>query len=319
MNRASIRVPASTSNLGSGFDTLGLGVNLYSQIEARVSTVVGIRLASPAGEQGHAGLIKILDQAANLFFQRCHVEAFGLEIGLSGNVPIGRGLGYSATVRVGVLAALNEICARKVDRRVLLTLATELEGHPDNASPSIFGGFTVSGIVEDKHVSRTDSPLTTALSPLREEGENEREVRCISFPVSEALRLVTLIPDFPISTEEARKLMPASFSKSDAAHGLNRAALITAAFASGDLESLRGLFDDRIHQPYREPLVPGLRHVIAAGENAGALGGFLSGSGSAIICLALENAVTISEAMRRVLPQSEVLILEPDNHGFVVE
>jgi homoserine kinase len=95
--------------------------------------------------------------------------------------------------------------------------------------------------------------------------------------------------------------------------------LITAAFASGDLESLRGAFDDRIHQPYREPLIPQLGAVIQAGEAVGALGGFLSGSGSAILCLALDGAEKIGASMKGVLPKSQILILAPDNRGYVVE
>jgi homoserine kinase len=325
MTRVVIKVPASTSNLGSGFDTLGLAVKLYTQVDVRVAGSRGIRITSPAAGQAHTGLMKLLEEAANLFFQSSSLEAFGLKIAVTGNVPVARGLGYSATVRVGVLAALNEICGTQANRRSLLNLATQLEGHPDNASPSVFGAFTVSGVLEKKSTAGMFSPLpknrplTPGLSPGGGEGEDQNKVRCINFRVSEALRLVTLIPDFPISTEEARKLMPASFSKTDATHGLNRAALITAAFASGELESLRGVFDDRIHQPYREPLIPALRQVVAAGENAGALGGFLSGSGSAIICLALEEPKAIGEAMRQVLPNSQVLILEPDNHGFIVE
>jgi len=110
--------------------------------------------------------------------------------------------------------------------------------------------------------------------------------------------------------------MPASYSKADTAHALNRSALITAAFSLGDLAGLKGLFDDRIHQPYRQPLIPALTSVIAAGEAAGALGGFLSGSGSAIICLTLESPEKVGKAMQRVLHDSEVSILTVDTHGY---
>jgi len=125
-------------------------------------------------------------------------------------------------VRVAILVGLNELAETSLSRERLLNLATQLEGHPDNSSPSIFGGFTVSGVVNG-------------------------HVRCLHFPVPEQLKLVTLIPNFPISTEQARKLMPASYSKADAAHALNRAALITAAFSSGNFAALQGLFDDPIH------------------------------------------------------------------------
>ncbi len=274
-----IQVPASTSNLGSGFDTLGLAVNLYTRVGVEIVDQPGVRLGADIPARAQGELTKLFDQAANLFFQSAPAKLFGIDVRFSGNVPIARGLGYSATLRVGLLAALNEISGRGYDRSQLLNLAFQL-------------GFTVSGLVDGR-------------------------VRCLHFRVAEELKLVTLIPDFPISTEAARKLMPASYGKADGVHGLNRAALITAAFASGDLESLRGMFDDRIHQPFREPLIPALRDVIRAGETAGAIGGFLSGSGSAIICLALAEADRIGAAMQRLLPQSQLLVLAPDNAGFL--
>ena len=286
-----VKVPASTSNLGSGFDTLGLAVKLYAAVELERSEDLGIRLADPAAAHPH--LAKLISEAGEQFFRSTKAKPFGSRVHVSGNVPIARGLGYSATVRVGILAGLSELGGVRLSREKLLNLATELEGHPDNTSPSLFGGFTVSGTVNG-------------------------EIRCLHFPVPEQLKLVTLIPNFPIGTEHARKLMPTSYSKADAAHGLNRAALITAAFSSGNLTALKGLLDDRIHQPYRQALIPALPSIIAAGEAAGALGGFLSGSGSAIICLALEEPQKIGKAMQRVLPDSEVIILTVDNTGYAV-
>jgi homoserine kinase len=288
MNSIAIKVPASTSNLGSGFDTLGLAVNLYTTVAVERAASPGVQLCSEAVE-----LSELLSEAASAFFRSTGVEPFGIKVQLAGNVPIARGLGYSATLRVGILAALNELAEGGLGKEQLLQLASQLEHHPDNASPSIFGGFTVSGLVNG-------------------------EIRCLHFPVPESLKLVVLVPNVRISTEQARKLMPASYSKVDAAHGLNRAALITAAFSSGRFEALRGLFDDRIHQPYREPLIPKLGKAITNGEAAGAVGGFLSGSGSAIICLALQTPEGVGAAMRRALPDSQILILTADNAGFTL-
>src|SRR5688572_17925044 len=265
MRSVTVKVPASTSNLGSGFDTLGLAVKLYNVVRLTRTTGRGVSLGWPVLDQDRPWFKTALGDAAKLFFRRTGTHSFGVESVVSGEVPIARGLGASATVRVGFIAALNALAKTNLSREQLLELATELEGHPDNASPAIFGGFTVSGRVD-------------------------REVRCLSFPVSAQLKCVTLIPQFGISTEEARKLLPVAYAKADAAHALNRSALITAALSSGDYEALRGLFDDRMHQPYREKLLTQLDHVIRAGEKAGALGGFLSGSGSAIMCLALEKA-----------------------------
>lgn len=293
MNSVSIKVPASTSNLGSGFDTLGLAVKLYNVVRVERCAGAGNQLNWELIADDRAWFERALGEAKELFCRAARKKAFGVRVGLKAAVPMARGLGASATIRVGFLAALNELSEAGLNRAALLELATELEGHPDNASPAIFGGFTVSGRVG-------------------------RSVRCLSFRVSPKLQCVTLVPRTGISTEAARKLLPSSYSKADAAHALNRSALITAAFASRNYEMLRGVFDDRVHQPYREKLLPPLSRVIAAGEKAGALGGFLSGSGSSIMCLTLDHAAAVARAMKRELPDSEVLVLSPDASGFRV-
>jgi len=289
-----VQVPASTSNLGSGFDTLGLAVQLYNHLLVRRLPTCKIALGWDPSEEDRVWFRSTLAAAADLFFRTVNVRPFGTEVTLTGDVPIARGLGASATVRVGMLAALNVLSGVMLGRESLLGLAAELEGHPDNASPAIFGGFTVSGYVGGS-------------------------VRCLSFRVGSRLKLVTLMPRFGISTAAARKLMPAGYSRADSAHSLNRAALITAALSAGKYEDLRGLFDDRFHQPYREKLLPQLSSVIQAGEKAGALGGFLSGSGSSIICLALDRAESVRRAMKRVMPAANVRVLEADNVGLKID
>ena len=285
-----VKVPGSTSNLGSGFDTLGLAVDLHNEIRVTAASERGVKIVSAIAQEDRVAAEAMVERAAQEFFQRAGLAAFGIEVSLQGNVPVARGLGYSATVRLGVAAALNELTGASLAQQQLLELVTSLEGHPDNASPAIFGGFTVSGKID-------------------------QTVRCLRFQVSAKLKLVTLIPSFKINTEKARQFLPETYSRTDAAHGLNRAALITAAFAGNNYSALRGVFDDRIHQPSREPLIPQLSRVIRAGEAAGALGGFLSGSGSAIICLTLENPNAVAEAMQKELPESEVRILAADNTG----
>ena len=288
-----ITVPATTSNLGPGFDTLGVALRLHNRIEVRRKHRSGISITSPISDEARPGAIEMLTEAARIFFEAARQKAFGLEASLTGEVPIARGLGSSVTARLGVVAALNEMTGTKLDRSRLLDLVTELEHHPDNAAPAIFGGFTAAGSVDGR-------------------------VRCVTCPVSRRLAFVTLIPSFEVSTERARKLVPASFSKADTVHNLNRAALISAAFLARQYEALAGLFDDRVHQPYREALIPALPAVIQAGVEAGAIGGWLSGSGSTIICITLKGAKEVGEAMRRELPGSEVKILRAENHGFTV-
>ena len=279
MKSVTVRVPASTSNLGSGFDTLGLAVNLYNKVTLS------------RGPLKSADQPPIVREAAKLFFRCAKISPFHFDVQITGNIPVARGLGASGALRAATVAGLNELTCTELPKQSLLEIITDLEGHPDNASPALLGGCTVSGRVG-------------------------KEVRCVQFPVSPKLKIITLIPNFRVETEEARRLIPQTFSKSDTAHSLNRAALIAAAFAAKNYEALRGLFDDRLHQPHRLPLVPQLYAVIRAGEKSGAIGGFLSGSGSAIICLAFDYADQISAAMKRALPGSKVLILQADNTGL---
>ena len=216
-----------------------------------------------------------------------------MAIRVSSEIPIGRGLGASAALRAGVMRAASALAGAELSRHELLQRVDQLEQHPDNASPAIFGGFTVSGRVHGAvYVQR--------------------------FEVDPDLKIVALIPSFEMPTGEARRLLPDSYSRADAAHSLNRAALITAVMAQGDYQNLRGLFDDTLHQPYRQKLIPDLPAVVRAGEAAGAIGGFLSGAGSAIICLALENEVQVARAMEAAMPGAAARILRPENCGLVL-
>jgi homoserine kinase len=293
MTSASVRIPGTTANLGSGFDTLGLAVAIYNRATVRRRSDRRVEITSPIAEDARAGALAMLEEAAAAFFKKTRAPRFGVDLHLSGDVPIARGLGSSVTARLGCVAGLNALAGSPLDRQGLLEVVAALEGHPDNAAPAVFGGFTAAGFVGS-------------------------DVRCIRVPLPSRIRLVTLIPDFEVSTPEARKRVPQTFSKADTIHILNRASLVTAAFATGRLESLRGCFDDRIHQPYRAPLIPGMDAILAAGVKAGAIGGWLSGSGSTLMCLALDNSETVATAMQRKMPKAAVHILKPDNAGLRV-
>lgn len=293
MTSASVRIPGTTANLGSGFDTLGLAVALYNRATVGRRSDRRVEITSPIAEDARAGALAMLEEAAAAFFKKTRAPRFGVDLHLAGEVPIARGLGSSVTARLGCVAGLNALAGSPLDRQGLLEVVAALEGHPDNAAPAVFGGFTAAGFVGS-------------------------EVRCIRVPLPSQIRLVTLIPDFEVSTPEARKRVPQTFSKADTIHILNRASLVTAAFATGRLESLRGCFDDRIHQPYRAPLIPGMDAVLAAGVKAGAIGGWLSGSGSTLMCLTLENPEAVATAMQRKMPKAAVHILKPDNAGLKV-
>jgi homoserine kinase len=173
----------------------------------------------------------------------------------------------------------------------IFQLGAELEGHPDNAAPSSFGGFTVA------------------------RGENVQR-----FQVAPRLKFVLLIPDFEIQTSAARKTLPAKISRMNAVASAGNACAITAAFASGDYENLRGAFIDHLHQPFRARLIPFLPRVIAAAEKAGALGAFLSGSGSTICAVTLRNPRKVSAAMQRAAGSTStaIVITTVDNLGVQI-
>ncbi len=278
MNKITIRVPATTANLGPGYDCLGVALQLYNR--------VSVARAKAAEDQPMMGAV------GEKFFAASGVETFPFTCSVAGEVPRSRGLGSSVTVRLGLLHGLNALCGRPLDAQRLFQLCAELEGHPDNAAPGAFGGFTVAGGAE---VAR--------------------------FEVSPDLRFVLLIPDFEVSTPAARRVLPAQLDRLEAAQSCANACRITAAFASRNYGLLRGAFADHLHQPYREKeLIPFLSRVIAAGEALGALGGFLSGSGSTICCVTLDNAALVSSAMLTAagLPGMRSIITSADNKGVRV-
>jgi homoserine kinase len=274
MQQVTVRAPASTSNLGPGFDCLGVALSLYNQVTVKSGTAGG----------GN----RMVRDAARKFFAVANCKPFDFSCDILGNVPIGRGLGSSVTVRLGVLNALNEIARTNLSRDELFKLCAELEGHPDNAAPASFGGFTIARGTDVQH-----------------------------FNVSPRLRFILLIPSFEISTIEARRLLPADILRTNAARNTANVAAIAAAFATRDYKRLRGCFVDYLHQPFRKKLVPFLDRVITAAERAGALGAFLSGSGSAICALGLDDSKKIAAAMQRAsrLFHTQTVITRADNRG----
>jgi len=273
-----IRVPASTSNLGPGFDCLGVALGIYN-----VMTVSRSTKREP--------LAPIVAKAADLFFKRTKRRRFAFSCSAIEKIPRSRGLGSSATIRLGILHGLNELTRRPLDRLSIFRLCAELEGHPDNAAPSSFGGFTVA------------------------RGENVQR-----FQVSPRLKFVLLIPDLEIRTSAARQILPAKISRTNAVASAGNACAITAAFASGDYENLRGAFIDHFHQPFRANLIPFLPRVVVAAEKSGALGAFLSGSGSTICAVTLRDARNVAAAMQRAArsTSSKVVITTADNHGVQI-
>jgi homoserine kinase len=278
LQSVTIRAPASTSNLGPGFDCLGVALRIYNSIT----------LSRAENRQRHE---KIVARAADLFFKRTKRRRIEFSCSANETIPRCRGLGSSATVRLAILNGLNELTGRPLDRLSVFRLGAELEGHPDNAAPASFGGFTVA------------------------RGDNFQR-----FDVASRLKFVLLIPDLEIQTSAARKILPRRILRTSAVENIRNASAVTAAFASRSYEDLHGAFVDAVHQPFRKKLIPFLPRVIAAAEKAGALGGFLSGSGSTICAITLRNPRNVSLAMQRAARcRSKVLIAAADNRGVQIQ
>jgi len=273
---ATIQIPATTANLGPGFDCLGVALKLHNAVTVERT------------DDGKTELTPMANEAAAAFFGTAGLGPFQFHCHIDGDVPRSRGLGSSVTVRLGLLHGLNELEGRPLSDRRLFEICAALEGHPDNAAPGAFGGFVVSG-----------------------PGSFQR------FDVDGRLEFVLLIPPFEVATPAARRALPAQVDRLAAVRSCGNACRITAAFATKEYEHLRGAFSDGLHQPFREPLVPFLPKVIAAGEKAGALGGFLSGSGSTICCVTLENSEEVAMAMQRACGDKDAYTIRThaDNRG----
>jgi len=277
MSSVRIRVPATSANIGPGFDCLGIALQVYNTVTV---------------SHGESAPDLMADDAAALFFQRSQIPSFAFQWAVEGEVPRSRGMGSSVTVRLGLLHGLNELSDRPLSSEALYEMCAELEGHPDNAAPAAFGGFTIA------HIGK----------PLQR------------YHVGESLYFVLLIPDFEVATPDARRVLPATVTLHDAVVSSSNAAAIAGAFASGDYDKLVGCFEDRLHQPYRETLIPCLTPVLEAGQAAGALGGWLSGSGSTIACLTKANAADVAQAMVAAsgLANTKTIIVQADNVGVLV-
>jgi homoserine kinase len=292
MQQVTVRVPASTSNLGPGYDCLGVALRLHNSV-----TLV-------RGNAPRCSHPRIVSDAAERFFKQTRRRAFSFSCRIVERVPRCRGLGSSATVRLGILLALNQLSGKPLDRLTLFGLCAELEGHPDNAAPASFGGFTV-----------VQSSASVSLA----RAKREASLAVQRFDVAPRLYFVVLVPGLQIETARARRILPSKISRVAAVENCANACAVTAAFASRDYEKMRGTFSDNLHQPFRAKLIQFLPRVIAAAERAGALGAFLSGSGSAIAAITLKRASKTRNCHGALCDRARShIITRADNRGTQV-
>lgn len=312
-----VRVPGSTANCGPGFDSIGIALSVYNEMELTLLPEKGLEVIIKGAGEGllPTGEENIVIKAIRLIFERLEKDwqfslksrFQGMRIRMNNHIPLSRGLGSSAAAIVAALLAANEVTGSKFSKNDIFTMATAIEGHPDNVAPAIFGGITLS-ISEGQYLSKAKN--------------NQSHVHCLKFLPAVKFSLVAAIPEFELSTKLARQVLPQSVPLSDAIFNISRTALLVGALCQGELDYLKYALQDKIHQPYREKLIIGMSEVLAAATEAGALGAVLSGSGPCLIAFAENNEDNIGRAMVKAFEKHNVkagyLILAIDNEGAQV-
>ncbi|MCM3080114.1 MULTISPECIES: homoserine kinase [Brevibacillus] len=298
-----VTIPASTANLGPGFDALGMALKLYSVVEMRLSDQTEIEIVGKELQGTPTDKSNLLYEIAVDLFEKAGLAAPELFIRASSDAPLTRGLGSSAAAIVGALVAANHLAGEPFTRDQLFEMAVKKEGHPDNVGASLFGGIIVATMPET-------------------EGE---QIPYITLAPPEGLKALVVIPDFALSTEKARNVLPQVYSKQDVIYNVGHSSLLVAALAQGRLDLLGQAMGDRLHQPYRAELVPGLKEILEAATRNGAVGAALSGAGPTILCLTASDSEReqLQSFVDRVMKghgiSYRMMVLEPDDHGVQVE
>lgn len=281
-----IQVPATSANLGSGFDSLGIALNMYNQVWMEESD--SLEITSKDDVKIPTDETNLIYWAAKHVYERCGRKLPGLKIIQLNNIPMARGLGSSSACIVAGILGANRLIGSPLKRRELIDLAAEIEGHPDNTTPAIEGGLAASAIEAGR-------------------------VYSVSVPVSEKIRFVLFVPPFELKTEKARSVLPKQYSREDAVYNLSRSALMTASLFSGKLENLRVAVQDKIHQPYRANLIDHLEDVFRMSYELGSLGTYVSGAGPTII------SMVSSDMAEKFSTQAEIRLKKKNINGWKIK
>lgn len=283
-----VRVPATSANLGPGFDTLGLAYSLYNTFTFECAERYEV-LGCDERFRGDDNLALVAYRAA---CERAGIVPVPVRLTIEADVPVSRGLGSSATLLVGGVVGAKALLSLPLETADLLELVNRMEGHPDNVAPALLGGLTAA-------MQRDGRPYVARL------------------PLHSSYRFCAFIPDFETSTKEARAALPATVSHADAVFNVTRVATLIPALANGDTALLRAALDDRLHQPYRRALIHEFDDVHAAALAAGAEAFFIGGSGSTLIAIYTVDGFVerVREPIARLSHHWRVLPLSPDTEG----
>lgn len=288
-----VTVPATSANLGIGYDTLGMAVSLYSHFtfdHADTLTITGC----PEEFQNRDNMVYVAFEQA---LEQWGMEPFPISIDIQTEIPVARGLGSSSTCVVAGIMGAAALTRRTVTREELVAMATALEGHPDNVAPALLGA---------------------AVCSFTPEGELPR---CLRYNVSERLRFITIIPPYEVHTSEARKVVPKEVPLSTAVWQMGRIAGLTRGLETGDTELIAAANDDRLQEPYRRKLIPNYDAIRATCLEGGAKTIWISGSGSTLMAVTDDTIVAkfLQVRLREQFPTCETHILTCDTQGAQIE
>jgi homoserine kinase len=299
-----IRVPATSANLGPGFDSLGLALDLWNETILTLAIEYSAQVSGEGAQRLSPGENNMIIRSAQKLAEQVGKRLPPFHLDCVNRIPLSSGLGSSAAAKVTGLLGANKLLGMPLSNDEILDLAAEMEGHPDNVAPALLGGLVVSTVeggnvfAHKVSVNGNHNPLGNFESPFQ---------------------ITVVLPDFHIPTLQARAALPDQVPMADAVYNVSRAVLVTEAFRNGDLELLRRAMTDALHQPYRLSLIPGAQEAMDAGKEACAAAIALSGAGPSLIAFSLRRDPSIGEAMTRAFEQAglsaRVFQLKMSNHG----
>ena len=277
--RVLVQVPATTANLGPGFDALGLALDLWNESDfiETGDRKISLTLEGEGAEKLPLDAENAIADAALLLYDKAGRQCPGLRIHCVNRIPLSSGLGSSSAALLTGLLGANALLGKPFDDEQILKQAIEMEGHPDNVAPAMLGGLVASIVYED-HVISLKLPARANRSPVH---------------------VTVILPDFDFPTKQARAILPKQVERKDAIYNISRSVLVTEALRTGDLNLLGKAMTDRLHQPYRIPLIPGAQAAMDAAHQAGANAVALSGAGPSLIAFTEKWEAGIGEAMIR--------------------
>lgn len=298
-----VKVPATTANLGSGFDCLGMALSLYLDIKMeKTAHGFAFQAEGEGSEMISSNEENLIYKAASLVMDKAGIEPDrrGIKISIKNEIPVERGLGSSASAIIGGILGASQLYDIHLSREEILRMAFSLEGHLDNIVPALIGGFTISY------------------------KDHEGNIKWVKLDVPHDLKAVVGIPPFTLSTEEMRKVLPKQVSLQDAVDNLSKSALLVNALQQSKWELIPEAMQDRLHQPFRMPFIKGAKNIFSEFQKSGIAGVALSGSGPTIISLVKEGIEKeIIKIMRKTFSKagvkSQIKVLDPDMDGARIE